>query len=99
MTTGRILKINEVKAIQKLLEEGASIQTISFVIGVSETTVKRIKNGTHYLLREKKEEPKKEVDNKPTKQEIVKIYGDKLIQIIDLLKELTDMTVNQEDKR
>lgn len=69
----------DVKNIQLMLSKNFKISEIALIMGCSETTVKRVKDGTHALLRTKNTEQTTKADND---------IATKLDTIIELLKEL-----------
>lgn len=75
----RVLNYNEVKNIERLINENVDENTILEVMNISKNTFLRIKAGKHFLQLQKKEER--------TAEPVVK-QEDKLDTIIELLKEL-----------
>ena len=69
----------DVKNIQLMLSKNFKTSEIALIIGCSEHTVGRVKNGTHALLRSKKTEQTSKPDND---------IATKLDTIIELLTEL-----------
>ena len=72
---------NQLHNIQLLLDKDFKREEIANIIGCGVTTVRRVQDGTHALLRKPTEE--KSVDFKPTTN-----IEQKLDTIIELLKEL-----------
>ena len=69
----------DVKNIQLMLSKNFKPSEIALIIGCSEHTASRVKNGTHALLRTKNTEQTNKADND---------IATKLDTIIELLKEL-----------
>lgn len=65
-----VLNEEEVKRVELLLKSGLEAAVISEITGVSRTTVRRIQNGTHYLLRGDKAADRAEVAEETAAPEI-----------------------------
>lgn len=65
-----VLNEEDVKRIEILLKNGLEAAVISEITGVSRTTVRRIQNGTHYLLRGDKPAERAEVAEETAAPEI-----------------------------
>ena len=75
---------NDLHNIQLLLNKGFNRKQVASIIGCGTTTVRRVQDGTHALLRKHTEEDS--VNLKPTTD-----IEQKLDTIIELLKELKSM--------
>ena len=51
----RILSENDVKHIETLLGKGLTAKSVAEILGVSQTSVSRVKTGTHFLQRKQVE--------------------------------------------
>ena len=81
----------DVQNIQIMLSKGIKKADIARIVGISQSTVERVINGTHVLLQENSP-----LQAKPTEQSKPKIIEDndidkKLDTIIELLKDIKQM--------
>lgn len=74
-TRGKILTKNDVENIELMLKKGFNLVEISRIIGCSDTTVSRVRDGRHVL----------QLAEKPAEHQSEKIKGNSVEQKLDVI--------------
>lgn len=74
-TRGKILTKNDVESIELMLKKGFNLAEISRIIGCSDTTVSRVRDGRHVL----------QLAEKPAEHQSEKIKGNAVEQKLDVI--------------
>ena len=76
-TRGKILTKNDIESIELMLKKGFNLAEIARIIGCSDTTVGRVRDGRHVLqLADKPAEPQlKEIKGNAVEQKLDVIIG------------------------
>lgn len=74
-TRGKILTKNDVESIELMLKKGFNLAEISRIIGCSDTTVGRVRDGRHVL----------QLADKPAEHQPAEIKGNAVEQKLDVI--------------
>ncbi len=74
-TRGKILTKNDVESIELMLKKGFNLAEISRIIGCSDTTVGRVRDGRHVL----------QLADKPAEHQTEEIKGNAVEQKLDVI--------------